>query len=159
MFYQSYQNLAFEQHIIALSQSYPCPRCSLGVLEPFGITETFKCRDCDRAFVPVRGGRLLYPANRMGMRIAPTFWWDGLRWHCAGTTASKNQLLLIAALFMLPLLCLNGAIYFELWNDRPDWCSPLLLTVIIGLLSTQVMYLMCWDFKFLIKRRRPKTIS
>ncbi len=152
MFNQSYQQLSFHQQIIALNQTYPCPRCSCGILEPFGQTETLKCNGCERHFVPLRAGRLLYPANRLGLRIAPTFWWDGLRWHWAGTTATANQLTLILVAFMAPLLALHLSIALHLWLDRPVWCSPLLMTAFISLISLQMIYFSCWDFDFLAKR-------
>src|SRR6185369_15876120 len=148
MFHPSYQHVSFRQQIIGLNQTYPCPRCSSGALEPFGITETFKCNSCERSFVPLRGGRLLCPAKRMGWKIAPTFWWDGLRWHWAGTTASTRQLLSIVALFLLPLAVLNLAMSMNLWQDRPEWCSPVLVSAILGLLTIQCIYFMCWDFDF-----------
>ncbi len=153
MFNQSYQQISFHQQIIALSANYPCPRCSSGSLEPFGLTETFKCNSCERNYVPLRGGRLLHPANRLGWKIAPTFWWDGLRWHWAGTTATAKQLTGIVALFLLPLFLLNGALSLNLWVDKPEWCSPLLLTAVLGLLTVQLIYLLCWDFDFLTKKK------
>lgn len=161
MFYQSYQNLSFQQHIIGLTQSYPCPRCSAGALETFGLTETLKCNTCNRAFVALRGGRLLYPANHLGIKIAPTFWWDGLRWHWAGTTATTRNCVLLIALFVIPLTLLNIGIYFDIWSDRPEWCNPLLLTSIIGLLNIQLIYFMCWDFNFnlFVKRKSQKAAS
>ena len=152
MFNQSYQQIQFDKQIIALCTNYPCPRCS-GMLEPFGLTETFQCNSCDRNYVPLHGGRLLHPANRMGLKIAPTFWWDGLRWHWAGTTATAKQLVSIVGAFFVPLLALNGALSLNLWTDRPDWCSPVLLTAIFGLLTIQLIYLMCWDFDFLTKKK------
>lgn len=153
MFHPSYQQLSFHQQIISLTQNYPCPRCTCGSLEPFGLTETFKCNSCERAFVPLRGGRLLYPANRMGIKVAPTFWWDGLRWHWAGTTATSRQLGAVVALFMMPLLALNVALYMNLFQSLPEWCSPILLTAVMGLLTIQLIYFMCWDFDFLTKRK------
>lgn len=151
--FQSYQHISLHQQIITLTQSYPCPRCSSGALEPYGETETFKCNGCSRGFVPLRGGRLLCPAKRMGFKVAPTFWWDGLRWHWAGTTASHRQLALIVCLFFMPLLIINGAMHLNIWSERPDWLSPLLLTAIVGLLNMQLIYLMCWDFDFLVRRK------
>ncbi len=149
---QSYQALTFQQQVIALSQTYPCPRCSCGILEPFGHTETFKCNGCERSFVPLRGGRLLNPANRMGSKVAPTFWWDGLRWHWAGTTATTNQLLAITAAFLMPIVMLHLSTTF-LWHDRPEWCSPLLMTALVGLMTVQFIYLLCWDFDLGSRRR------
>jgi len=154
MFHQpSYQQLSFAQQIITVSQNYPCPRCSCGSLEPFGLTETFKCNGCERAFVALRGGRFLYPANRMGMKVAPTFWWDGLRWHWAGTTATTRQLSSIVAFFMMPLMALNLAVYMNVWAERPEWCSPMFLTAVLGLVTLQLIYFMCWDYDFLTKRK------
>jgi len=76
------------------------------MLEAFGITETLKCTSCERGFVALHGGRMLYPANRMGVKIAPTFWWDGLRWHWAATTASTRQILTIV---LLSVMSVTGA--------------------------------------------------
>ena len=153
MFHPSYQQLSFVQQIISISQNYPCPRCTCGSLEPFGLTETFKCNSCERAFVPLRGGRLLYPANRLGVKVAPTFWWDGLRWHWAGTTATSRQLSLIVAFFFTPLLLLNIGLCLNLFSERPEWCSPILLTAVLGLMTIQLIYFLCWDFDFLTKRK------
>lgn len=154
MFNSSYQHVSYRQQVITLNQSYPCPRCNCGALEQFGLTETLKCNSCMRTFVPLRNGRCLFPSNRMGWKIAPTFWWDGLRWHWAGTTASAGQLCAIVLLFMLPLLALNGAFYyFNIWPDRPEWLSPLLLSAVVSLITIQTIYFLCWDFDFVSKRR------
>ncbi len=153
MFHPSYQHVSFRQQIIGLSQSYPCPRCSCGILEPYGLTETFQCNSCLRGFVPLRGGRYLYPSNRLGWKVAPTFWWDGLRWHWAGTTATAKQLFTIVALFVLPLLALNAAMFMNVWPDRPDWCTPTLMTALLGLLTIQTIYFLCWDFDFISRRK------
>ncbi|HEY9714883.1 MAG TPA: hypothetical protein V6C72_15550, partial [Chroococcales cyanobacterium] len=144
--------ISFHQQIISLSQSYPCPRCA-GSLEPYGLTETFKCNNCERGFVPLRGSRLLCPSNRMGWKIAPTFWWDGLRWHWAGTTATTRQLMAIVSVFATPLIMLNLAMYLGVGQTLPEWCSPILLTAVLGLLTVQMIYFTCWDFDFLTKRR------
>jgi len=154
MFNQSYQQLSFQQQVIALNQTYPCPRCSCGILEPFGHTETLKCNGCERNFVPLRGSRLLHPAHRMGSRVAPTFWWDGLRWHWAGTTATAAQLIGILFIFLAPLLAFHVSVALHLWHDRPEWCSPLLMTALIGLASIQLIYFSCWDFDFLARHRQ-----
>jgi hypothetical protein len=151
--FQSYQYVSLYQQVITLTQSYPCPRCSSGILEAYGLTETFQCTSCDRGFVPLRGGRLLCPSKRLGWKVAPTFWWDGLRWHWSGTTASTRQLAAIVCLFFMPLLLLNGAMYFNVWSERPDWCSPILLTAVVGLLNIQLIYFMCWDFDFFTRHR------
>jgi hypothetical protein len=153
MFNQSYTQLSFHQQIIALNQTYPCPRCNCGILEPFGHTETFQCNGCQRSFVPLRGGRLLNPAHRMGAKIAPTFWWDGLRWRWAGTTASTAQLVAIVVSFLMPLVVLNLAIAFNLLHERPEWASPLPITAAVGLMSMLLLYFMCWDFNFGSRRR------
>lgn len=89
----------------------------------------------------------------MGMKVAPTFWWDGLRWHWAGTTATTKQLLAIVSLFMMPLVILHGSLYLNLWAERPEWLSPMLLTALMGLLTIQLIYFTCWDFDFLAKRK------
>lgn len=153
MFHPSSQHVSFRQQIIALSQSYPCPRCSSGMMEPFGLAETFRCTTCRRNFVALKGGRLLYPAENTGWRIAPTYWWDGFRWHWAGTTASSRQLLTIVIISLLPVIMLNMVIRLNVWSGRPDWCNPFLISLLLGLASTQLVYLLCWDFEFLSKRR------
>jgi hypothetical protein len=99
---------------------------------------------------------MLHPANRLGSKIAPTFWWDGLRWHFAGTTATTNQVLTILTAFLLPLLALNLSLSLNLWHDRPDWCSPLLMTALIGLITVQMIYFCCWDFDFLARSRNRR---
>ncbi len=50
MFDQSYQQLYLEKQLILHGQSYPCPRCKCGNLEPFGETETFFCTACALEF-------------------------------------------------------------------------------------------------------------
>jgi hypothetical protein len=149
MFHQSYQQLSFQQQIIALNQTYPCPRCNSGMLELFGYTETFKCNDCQRSYVPLCGARMLHPALRLGSKIAPTFWWDGLRWHWAGTTATSKQILAIVALSVVPIILINLALTMNFWKDRPEWCSPILLSIVVGLMTLQMIYLICWDFETL----------
>jgi len=145
----SHQQFSFRQQVIALNQAYPCPRCTAGMMEPFGLTETFKCNSCKKTFVPLKGGRFLYPARHIGWRIAPTFWWDGFRWHWAGTTATPRQLAIIVLVSLIPVVAANLAVYFNVWTGRPDWCHPSLITPLIGLLSIQIAYLSCWDFDFL----------
>lgn len=152
MFQPSQQQFAFRQQIIGLTQAYPCPRCTAGLMEPFGLTETFRCNSCRRTYVPLKGGRYLYPARQMGWKIAPTFWWDGFRWHWAGTTATSSQLTSIVLLSLLPVLLVDLAIYMNWWQSRPDWCTPMLISLLIGLLTIQVVYLMCWDFDFMSSR-------
>lgn len=152
MFQPSQQQFSFRQQVIALNQSYPCPRCNPGIMEPFGLTETFQCNSCHRNFVPLKGGRFLYPARHLGWKIAPTFWWDGFRWHWAGTTATSRQLSAIVAVSLVPVLLVNLLICYDIWSSRPDWCNPLLLTPVIGLLAIQLVYMLCWDFDFLTKK-------
>lgn len=145
------------QQVIALNQSYPCPRCNCGVLETYGLTETLKCNGCSRSFVPLRNGRCLYPANRMGFKIAPTYWWDGLHWHWAGTTATATQLAVIVSMFIIPLMALNGAFHYgHLWADRPEWLSPALLSAVVSLVTIQAIYFTCWDFDFVSRRRAAR---
>lgn len=157
MFHSSYQNLSFRQQIIAANQSYPCPRCSSGMIEPFGITETLKCTSCERSFVALRGGRMLYPANSMGLKIALTFWWDGLRWHCAGTTASSRQLLtpilLLASCVALSQLILS----LNLIASKPEY-PPLAAAagLLVGLL---LIYSICGDFDVVAKRKERTSKS
>jgi hypothetical protein len=153
MFQHSQQNISFRQQIISLSQSYPCPRCAHGVLEPLGLTETFKCQVCERAYVPLRGGRFLHPAHHLGLKIAPTFWWDGYRWHWAGTTASSLQLFSIFILSLIPVFTANVLLSLNSWSGRPEWCNHTLLTAAIGLITIQVMYLAWWDFDFVSRQR------
>lgn len=107
-------------------------------------------------FVPLKGGRYLYPANDLGWKVAPTFWWDGYRWHWAGTTASASQLTTIVILALLPVLILNllhsAHILADMVPQLPEWCNPLLISPIVALLSLQIIYICCWDFDFLNHR-------
>jgi hypothetical protein len=158
MFHPSSQHLSLRQQVIALSQNYPCPRCTQGVLETFGLTETLQCNDCRRGFVPLRGGRFLYPSNQLGWKIAPTFWWDGFRWHWGGTTATTKQLTTIVMLSLMPVLCVF--VIHSLWAGIfPKWCTEStlsLLSPIIGLITMQLIYFLCWDFDFFWRRPRVK---
>ena len=155
MFHPSSPHLSFRQQVIALSQSYPCPRCSAGVLESHSMTETLHCNHCVRSFVALRGGRFLYPASQMGWKIAPIFWWDGFRWHWGGTTATTKQLMTIILLSLLPVIAIlsYASIYPKLF---PHWAEPTLISPIVGLLTMQMMYLLCWDFDFFSRRPRVK---
>ena len=155
----SYQHVQFRQQVIALNQSYPCPRCNCGVLEPYGHTETFQCNNCTRTFVPLSNGRKLYPANRMGWKIASTYWWDGLRWHWAGTTATALQLISIVMMFLTPMLAVNIFISSNIWAARPDWASPLLMTALVGLIMAVVLRVLCWDFEIGTKNRQTTTTT
>jgi hypothetical protein len=156
MFNSSYQHISFRQQIISASQSYPCPQCCGGMLEAFGLTETLKCSSCERSFVALRGGRLLYPANRLGMKVALTFWWDGLRWHWAGHTASTKQLLAIVLLFFTPLLAAQVFFALNLWPEHPDWLSAKTTTLAIAGLTLATLYCFCFDFDMVIKRKRTE---
>jgi hypothetical protein len=156
MFNSSYQHVSFRQQIISTSQSYPCPRCAGGMLEAHGHSETLKCTSCERPFVALRGGRMLYPANRMGTKVALAFWWDGLRWHFAGTTASTRQLITVALLFFLPLIAAQVAFALNLVPDHPEWFSPAMACTAIALLATTAIYFMCWDFNSVTRRKRTK---
>ncbi len=158
VFPSSSQQLSIKQQVIALSQSYPCPRCTPGVLEPFGHTETMMCSGCKRSFVPLRGGRLLFPANSLGWKIAPTFWWDGYRWHWGGTTATTRQLTVIVLMSLLPVL---GAIFAssnQHWflGQLPQPDSLWVVCPIVGLITMQLIYACCWDFEFYSKSRRQR---
>jgi hypothetical protein len=153
MFNQSYEQLSLRKQIIACNQAYPCPRCQSGTLKSFGYTETLKCSQCERNFVPLFGARLLYPALRMATKIAPVYWWDGVRWHWAGTTASFKQVVCIFILAIMPFVLLHGAILADIWKTRPEWCSPLLMSVLVGLITMQMIYLICWDFEFPIGKK------
>lgn len=129
------------------------------MLEPFGLTETLKCTSCERPFVALRGGRMLYPANRMGLKVAPTFWWDGLRWHWAGTTASTRQLVTIALMFAMPILASQTVFSLHLVNDMPAWMSPALASAVGSLFVMQLIYFLCWDFDVVAKRKERATKS
>jgi hypothetical protein len=156
MFHSSSQHISLRQQVIALSQSYPCPRCTPGVLEPFGLTETLQCNHCARGFVPLRGGRFLYPSNQLGFKIAPIFWWDGFRWHWGGTTATTKQLSVIIALSLLPVVGILTFASICPSAFRGPLDQPTLLSPIVGLITMQLMYLLCWDFDFLSRRPRVK---
>ncbi len=144
----SSQQLSLKQQVIALSQSYPCPRCTPGVLEPYGHTETMMCSNCNRSFVPLRGGRLLFPANSLGWKIAPTFWWDGYRWHWGGTTATAKQLSIIVLLSLLPVLGIAASANYFHWPINNVFCDAWILCPIVGLITMQLIYACCWDFEF-----------
>lgn len=159
LFNSSYQNISFRQQIISANQNYPCPRCSSGMLETFGLTETYKCTSCERNFVALRGGRYLYPANNLGVKIAPTFWWDGLRWHWAGTTASTRQLVAILVMFSLPLILVNLGFTYNSFKGAPEWLSMPLALAAVSLVTIQAIYFLCWDFDFVTKKRNPKPES
>ena len=104
--------------------------------------------------MPLKGGRFLYPANSLGWKIAPIFWWDGYRWHWAGTTATGRQLFTIVILSILPVIAANLAMYFGFWANRPDWCTPLIVSPVVGLISINLLYLTCWDYDFLARKPR-----
>ncbi|MBX9568543.1 MAG: hypothetical protein K2X77_06580 [Candidatus Obscuribacterales bacterium] len=155
-FPSSSQQLSLKQQVIALSQSYPCPRCTPGVLEPYGHTETMMCASCKRSFVPLRGGRLLYPANSMGFKIAPTFWWDGYRWHWGGTTATAKQLCVIVLLSLMPVFGILLASKVSTFEPFFKQCYPALLAPLVGLLTMQLIYACCWDFEFCSTKRTKR---
>ena len=60
----------------------------------------------------INAGRVLYPVYSMKTKISPVFWWDGLRWHLAGTTASNGQFLATMLLFVTPLLGIDAAVFW-----------------------------------------------
>src|SRR5579883_1927199 len=153
MFQPSSQPVSYRQQIITLSHSYPCPRCSGGVLESGDLTETLHCNHCIRSFVPLRAGRFLYPSNSLGWKIAPIFWWDGFRWHWGGTTATTKQLCAIIMLSLVPVFALLG--YASVYK-MPHYLEPTLLSPIVGLVTMQLMYLLCWDFDFFCRRPRVR---
>lgn len=155
LFNSSYQSISFRQQIISCNQSYPCPRCNCGILETYGLTETLQCSSCQRNFVALRGGRYLHPANSMGVKIAPTFWWDGLRWHWAGTTASTRQITVMFMLLATPLMALALGYQNNLFKGAPDWLNLPLAMAAASLLGMQALYFFCWDFDF-VARRRPR---
>jgi hypothetical protein len=154
MFDQSYQQLYVQKQVISLSESYPCPRCKGGHLEPFGDTETFSCKGCSRQYVALNAGRYLYPAGRLKIKIAPIFWWDGMRWHLAGTTASPPQSILVLTMFIVPILAINAFVFFV--NNghlgtpghmfsQSFFLNLALLNVLTVFFTAQLFYLFCWD--------------
>ncbi len=152
MFDQSYQQVYLEKQVIVLEQAYPCPRCKSGNLEPFGETETFACTACRRSFVAINAGRTLYPVFSMKIKISPVFWWDGLRWHFAGTTASNRQLVMCLMLFLVPLLALDATVFWLNYghavartNMQNFWLNLTLLNLLVGFFLAQLFYLTCWD--------------
>lgn len=159
MFDQSYQQLYVEKQIILQGQNYPCPRCKCGNLEPFGETETFFCTTCARNFVAINAGRILYPVYRMKVKIAPVYWWDGLHWHLAGTTASAKQVICTTLFFILPLMILDAfMLYFNQshafghGSKQAFWLNLSLLNLLMGFFLTQLFYLVCWDHQSNRKR-------
>ena len=154
MFDQSYQQLYLQKQIIALGASYPCPRCKCGSLEAFGETETFICGACRRNFVAINAGRILYPAYSMKTKVAPVFWWDGLRWHLAGTTASKKQIIFASTSFLLPLAIINtfilslnhvqSAVLAHTLSQN-FYLNLAFLNVLVGFFMSQLLYFMCWE--------------
>ncbi|HMO23264.1 MAG TPA: hypothetical protein PKC98_20070 [Candidatus Melainabacteria bacterium] len=34
----------------------------------------------------------------------------------------------------------------NVWAQRPEWVSPLLMTAVVGLVMAVVLRLLCWDF-------------
>jgi len=153
MFNSSYQHISFRQQIISTNQSYPCPRCSGGMLDAYGLTETLKCSSCERSFVALRGGRMLFPANRMGMKIGLTFWWDGLRWHLSGTTASLRHIATITMLFFIPIMATIIACALNI-GERPEWLSPAAICATVFVLTFSTISFFCWDFDKVTKRKR-----
>jgi hypothetical protein len=156
MFNSSYQHISFRQQIISTSQSYPCPKCSSGMLEPFGLTEVMKCSACERSYVALRGGRLLYPANHLGIKVAKTFWWDGLRWHWAGHTANTKQLLAIIFLFFAPILTAQVLFALNLWPEHPEWLNARTACLAVGAITGLAIYCFCFDFDIVVKRKRAE---
>jgi hypothetical protein len=151
MFDQSYQQLYLEKQIISLDESYPCPRCKSGHLEPFGDTETFCCGHCSRKFVALNAGRILFPATRLKIKIAPIFWWDGVHWHLAGTTATPSQSLFVLAMFIVPMLAINAFVFFINQGHPVNHASHnlilnlVLLNILTAFFVAQLFYLFCWD--------------
>ena len=150
MFDQSYQQLYVQKQVISLEHSYPCPRCKSGLLKPFGETETFSCEHCERKFVALNAGRILHPARRLRIKIAPVFWWDGTRWHLAGTTASPSQNFLLMLIFVVPMIVINAFVFFINHGhlDPLDQHLVLNLALLNGLVAffmAQLFYLFCWD--------------
>ncbi len=158
MFEQSYQQLYVEKQVISSGQAYPCPRCRSGNLEPFGETETFLCANCGRNFVAINAGRVLYPVYSMKTKISPVFWWDGLHWHLAGTTASNKQILAMMLLFIIPIFAVDTVVFWLNHGHAMQtmtqsfWLNLTLLNLLVGFFFAQVFYLMCWDHAGRIKR-------
>jgi hypothetical protein len=94
---------------------------------------------------------VLYPAHQLGWKIAPIFWWDGFRWHWGGTTATVKQLSVIIMLSLLPVF---GILFYSSICKLPRCLEPSLLGPIVGLITMQLIYLLCWDFEF-FSRRTP----
>ena len=154
MFHPSPQHAYLYQQVISLAQKYPCPRCMQGTVEAFGLTETLVCSRCHRGFVPLHGGTLLCPASNLGWKIAPTFWWDGLRWHWAGTTAVASQLFVIVLISLLPALGILTII--TIVDPSSPWWKSSLLASLAGFITMQLIYLLCWDFDFFSRACRDK---
>lgn len=162
MFEQSYQSLYLEKQMILQGQTYPCPRCKYGSLEPFGETETFVCSACSRDFVAISAGRILYPACHMKRKIAPVFWWDGLHWHFAGTTASLKQLATVVLLIASSFAFVNCALLYLKYEQilgqttrLAPWLNLLLINILMATLLGHLFYTLCWDKK-LSKRRQAR---
>ena len=154
MFHPSPQHAYLHQQIISLSQKYPCPRCMQGTLEAYGITETFACSRCQRGFVPLRGGTLLCPSCNLGWKIAPTFWWDGLRWHWSGTTATAAQLLVIVLISLIPAVGI--LIASTIVEPQSPWWKASLFASLAGFITMQFIYFLCWDFDFFFRAGHKK---
>jgi Kef-type K+ transport system membrane component KefB len=92
----------------------------------------------------------------MGWKIAPIYWWDGTKWHWAGTTASSKQLISIVLTVAAPIFLLNLAINTNIWTMRPEWLSPVLLSIIVAIITVQLIYLTCWDFNSKAKRQQRR---
>ena|SRR5579872_122244 len=155
--------LYIEKQVISLSESYPCPRCKSGQIEPFGETETFNCNQCTRKFVALNAGRILYPAKRLKIKIAPIFWWDGLHWHLAGTTASTIQNTFVATMFIAPILTVNAFVFFINHGHlgmaghaltQSTLFNLVLLNVLTLFFMAQLFYLFCWDQNWSHNRHR-----
>ncbi len=110
-------------------------------------------------FVAINAGRILYPVYQMKTKIAPVFWWDGLHWHLAGTTASIRQAICTALIFIMPLLLLDAFVVYVnsghaivQASKQAFWLNLSLLNLLIGLFLAQLFYLACWDHEGRKKR-------
>ena len=49
-------------------------------------------------------------------------------------------------MFITPMLAVNLLMTSNVWAQRPEWVSPLLMTAVVGLVMAVVLRLLCWDF-------------
>ena len=159
MFQKSSQNISFNhKQVINLDNSYACPKCEVGNISQFGHSETFLCNECRHKFVPLKASKLLYPANDPGFKIALTYWYDGQKWHKAGTTASFTYMLTLMIVLTIPPLILNYFLTQNIWLNKPYWCNNEILILLSIILELQLFYTYIWDGSILIDQK-TRTIS